>query len=57
MACRTFLTETREFTSFRRKLMNLIRLRTWIRVTIQWIAGFQWMASKIPRAAEGVMTS
>jgi len=26
-------------------------------LTIQRMAGFQWIASKMPRAAEGVITS
>ena len=32
-------------------------LSTWIRSTVQRIPGFQWIASTMPRAAEGVITS
>ncbi len=46
-----------EPTSLRRTLRNRIGSSTWMRVTTQRIAGFQWMASRIPRAAEGVGTS
>jgi hypothetical protein len=36
---------------------NTIGLSTPILITTQRIAGFQYIASRIPRAAEGVITS
>jgi hypothetical protein len=44
-------------TSLRRIDWKRIGLRTWIAPTIHLIAGFQWIASSIPRAADGVITS
>ena len=31
--------------------------RTWMRSITQQMAGFQWTASRMPRAAEGIITS
>jgi len=44
-------------TSLRRNDWNRIGFSTWIRSTTKAIAGFQWTASRMPRAAEGVITS
>ncbi len=46
-----------EETSFRLILENAIGCMTWISSITQRIAGFQWIASKIPRAADGVIIS
>ena len=46
-----------DFTSLRRRLVNRIGAQTWIRSTIHFIPGCQYMASINPRAAEGVITS
>ena len=44
-------------TSLRRIDWKRIGLRTRISSITQRMAGFQWMASRMPRAADGVMTS
>lgn len=46
-----------EPTSLRRSDSKRIWLSTRSRSTRQTICGFQWIASKMPRAAEGVITS
>ena len=46
-----------EATSLRRTLVKRIGLNTRSRVTTQRICGFQQTASRMPRAAEGVITS
>src|SRR3546814_2654547 len=43
-------------TSLRRTDWKRIGFSTWMRSTCQRIAGFQWIASNMPRAAEGVIT-
>ena len=53
----TFLAEIVSITSFRRILMNLMGLITTILSTRQTIPGCQKTASRIPRAAEGVIIS
>lgn len=44
-------------TSLRLMLNHLMGRNTSMRVTCQWMAGFQKMASNMARAADGVMTS
>ena len=43
--------------SLRRRFSKRMGFRTWMRSITQRMAGFQWIASRIPRAAEGVITS
>ena len=53
----TLLTASLCPTSFRHTVSKRMGLSTWMRSMIHRMAGFQWTASRIPRAAEGVMTS
>ena len=57
IAPETLLTAILCPTSLRHTVSNRIGLSTWIRSITHRMAGFQWTASKIPRAAVGVMTS
>src|SRR6266576_3870426 len=44
-------------TSLRRNDWKRIGLSMWMRSIVLTMAGFQWIASRIPRAADGVITS
>ena len=44
-------------TSLRRIDWKRIGFSTWILSITQRMAGFQWIASRMPRAADGVITS
>ena len=57
MACWTLLREMTAPTSLRRRFIQRMGASTSMRATRHRMAGFHRMASKMDRAADGVMTS
>ena len=57
IAFRTFPAGILPPNSLRRRFSKRMGFRTWMQSITQRMAGFQWIASRMPRAAEGVITS